>query len=288
MPVNKSARSSGASTSMSAQDDDDASSVASRATAKPVNPNRRSMTQLSIIESEDEVLEDSRSGQQSRPHTPRQQTPNAYPFASSQHGFGADTMRSVKHKPSSRFSEDEKRGAGGFATMSSNNDFQSSTWNLFGRSAASPAPWAGNSEKSGGKGLGDPKAAATSTQARKKRRRTWIIIAVIALLVVAGVATGLGIWQNNVNNVKAGLDRNLAGSSKNDGSGTDPSTTDDATATTDSASPSKTTGSKASSTKSSLDSDVLPARSTSAVAGSGGPGGYFSVLAFGGSYAGAH
>lgn len=195
---------------------------------------------------------------------------NTYPFTTTQNGYGShnmDTVKSLTHKPSSRFSEDEK----GIRSVDSTNEFHSSTWNLFGRSPVASPMW--RHSEDGRRNLGAARPASPEKSRKKKRILIWLV-AILILLALAGAGAGIGVWRHNVsvNEAKsdaASLDGTAVSASPS-GSAADPSSTSDV------------------STESGNDSaDVtIPARDANAVAGSGGPGGYYSLVAFGGSYAG--
>lgn len=237
-----------------------------------------SIGQLSIIESEDESFEPvALTGSGSRPVS------QAYPFSQSQNGYGNnDTRRTISHKPSSCFSEDEKRG---FNTVSSNNDYHSAAWKLFGRAPTPQRPmWPSSqsNEKAGKKGgfggiLGASGAAtATSNKqpSKSRKRMLWIIVAAIVLLAIAGVGTGIGIWRHNVAQDEA-RQRSLNAQTNGQGvSGDGTAGNGEVTVLasgTSAANPAEPTGT---------------GRSTTAAPGSGGNAGYYNLLAFGGTYAG--
>jgi hypothetical protein len=152
--------------------------------------------------------------------------------------------------------------------MDSTNEFHSSTWNLFGRSPTASPMW--RHSEDGRRNLAP--APVEATKKKKKRRVLIWVVAILILLALAGVGAGIGIWRHNVSVDNA----HNSVSAKDGDSAATPSTTGADGSTSSGTSP---VGNNS--------ADVtLPARDTTAVAGSGGPGGYYSLVAFGGSYAG--
>lgn len=225
---------------------------------------RDSLANSSIIEKEGEFNE------KREPHPRPFSLSNTYPFTTNQNGYGShnmDTVRTLNHKPSSRFSEDEK----GIWSMDSANEFQASTWNLFGRSPVASPMW--RHSEDGRKNLGKQPATDPEKQ-RKKRRIIICVVAILILLALAGAGAGIGVWRHNVS-----MDQAKSDVAALAGSGSSASTSGSA------ASPSSTSGSATENGNDSADV-TIPARDSSVEAGSGGPGGYYSLVAFGGSYAG--
>lgn len=220
-----------------------------------------SLSNLSIIESEEEVAIPAPKPSE-RPFS----FSNTYPFTTSANGYGSqNTTRTLNHKPSSRFSEDEKRE--NVKSVGSANELQSSTWNLFGRSATASPMW-GNNEKLVTHGVASSQQKAD--MARRKKRRIIIIVAcVLIALLIAGAGTAIGIWQGHKANDRSAKAAPAAGANDADGTTNPSSTSNDA-----GISNGKT-------------ADVqMPARDANASPGSGGPGGYNQIVAFGGSYGG--
>jgi hypothetical protein len=224
---------------------------------------KESLSNLSIIESEDEVVAPSRKSPEPRPFS----LSNTYPFSTSANGYGNQaTTRTLNHKPSSRFSEDEKRE--NIKSMSSNNDLQASTWNLFGRSPTASPMW-GQNEKFVSHGVASQQQKANAAR-RKKRRMLIIVAGVLTVAMLAGAGAGIGIWQSHRSNDTASSDA-----------------AKDRTGSRTAAAP--TSSGEASPTTSGESADVtMPARDADASPGSGGPGGYNQIVAFGGSYGGKH
>lgn len=226
-------------------------------------PSRSSLSGSSIHEKNEEFNE------KREPHPRPFSLSNTYPFTTNQNGYGnhnMDTVKSLSHKPSSRFSEDEK----GVRSVDSTNEFHSSTWNLFGRSPVASPMW--RHSEDGRRNLGGQPPMQAEKQRKKKRIIIWVV-AVLILLALAGIGAGIGIWRRNasVNDNKASVAA-LSG----DGTSGSPSA---------SAARPSSTGTGLAEGNDSADVNI-PARDATAVAGSGGPGGYYSLVAFGGSYAG--
>lgn len=196
---------------------------------------------------------------------------NTYPFTTGQNGYGnrdMNTVKSLNHKPSSRFSEDEK----GVRSVDSTNEFHSSTWNLFGRSPVASPMW--RHSEDGHRNLGGSAAVQPDKKKKKKRILIWVIV-ILILLALAGVGAGIGVWRHNVS-VNENNSRVAALGGDDSSASASPS---------GSAARPSSTGAGTAEGNDSADVD-LPARDSAAVAGSGGPGGYYSLVAFGGSYAG--
>ena len=222
---------------------------------------KNSFAGLSIVESEEEEEDYKEKPRDvNRPFS----LSNTYPFTSSQNSFGNANPKfqsvSVSPKASSRFSEDEKKG---MHTNSENNDFQSSTWNLFGRSSAASPMWRHTDGNS--KTPGSATAAYAAVAARRRRRVLLLVVLVLLLIAIAGAAAGIGLWRNHAARADARQDTasadaaNAAGNSDVKVAGT----------------------AKASATRSSTSDPAA-----TAVPGSGGPGGYYTLVAFGSSYSG--
>lgn len=224
---------------------------------------RDSMSGSSIAEKEEEFNE------KREPHPRPFSLSNTYPFTTGQNGYGShnmDTVKSLSHKPSSRFSEDEK----GIRSVDSTNEFHSSTWNLFGRSPVASPMWRHSDD--GRRNLGGQPPVQPEKQKKRRRIIIWVV-AVLILLALAGIGAGIGVWRHNVS-----VNDNNSSAAALDGEGT-PVSASGAAARPSSASDVGSEGNDS--------ADVaIPARDSSAVPGSGGPGGYYSLVAFGGSYAG--
>jgi hypothetical protein len=229
-------------------------------------PPRSSLSGSSIREIQEN---DDEFNEKREPHPRPFSLSNTYPFTTGQNGYGnrdMNTVKSLNHKPSSRFSEDEK----GVRSVDSTNEFHSSTWNLFGRSPVASPMW--RHSEDGQRNLGGPVAVQPDKKRKKKRMLIWVI-AILTLLALAGVGAGIGVWRHNVsvdeNNSRIAALGGYDSSASSSGSAARPSSTSVGTA------------------EGSDSADVsIPARDSTAVAGSGGPGGYYSLVAFGGSYAG--
>ena len=212
---------------------------------------KESLSNLSIIESEEEmVMTPSRKSPEPRPFS----FSNTYPFTTSANGYGNQgTTRTLNHKPSSRFSEDEKRE--NVKSMSENNDLQASTWNLFGRSPNASPMW-GQNEKFVSHGVASQQQKAHAAK-RKKRRMLIIVAAVLTVVVLAGAGTGIGLWQSHKS-----PDKSSAKSSSDAAA---------AEATSRDASPSSSTSSTGGQSSSGETADVqMPARDANLSPGTGG------------------
>lgn len=232
--------------------------------ARAINNSQRNSLSESSLNEKAEELNEKRD-----PHPRPFSLSNTYPFTSSENGYGShstDPSKTLNHKPSSRFSEDEK----GVRSMDSTNEFHSSTWNLFGRSPVASPMW--RHSEDGRRNLSQvPPPPVNAAKQRKKRRIIIWVVAILILLALAGAGAGIGVWRHNVTVNEAAHSSKDGAADKNAGSA---------------ASPSGTATSHTGSSGNDSADVTIPARDASAVAGSGGPGGYRSMVAFGGSYAG--
>ena len=221
---------------------------------------KNSFTGLSILESEAE-LPTEKPRDLNRPFS----LSNTYPFVTSQNRFSNANSKIVavdaSPNPSSRFSSDEKKD---FQTTSENNDFQSSAWNLFGRSPGYSSML--KPAEARNKASNTTMGAHASTAKRRKRRFLVLFLLFMLIATLAGAAAGIGVWRNNAAKAGTKLDATAAdhANDANDTGNSDVSAAGSATAT--SASPA---------------SSQAPA-----VSGSGGAGGYNTIVTFGSSYSG--
>lgn len=173
----------------------------------------------------------------------------------------------------SRFSEDEKADLAArqeYRSNPSDADYQSTTWNLFGRHPNADPHW----NQSGD--IAVSKKQVKQGMATRRRKRWLLILGGLALLAaLGGAGAGIAVWRMKVAKTES------------------QPVTSSADSATSSAAASSSSGSSTSATASgSNTADVSsavnpPARlSSNVTSGSGGAGGYRFIAAFGSSYAG--